>query len=206
MTKLDVEVEIDDEVLDIETIKPLYLKRGPRILVLHAIIWFAATAFIGYAATRNQREAKDGFYLIVIAYGFLTIRLAAKHISISKLVYRPVAKFLIRSTTIFQTVRPGVRLISLALLLVIVILVCIFAIPESELGTSLERLQSFFGIIVIILLLYLSSNDRPHVNFRTVVVGMSINYAIALFVLKTVIGIQVFNLLLLARSSGNSQT
>jgi CNT family concentrative nucleoside transporter len=181
----DLHVENDDS-------KPLYLKRGLRTLACHLLLWILASVYIGYASFRNQRETKDGFFIIIVVYFFFTIRLAALHVSLTRLVYKPIAQFFTKGSGVLNKIRPEVRLMCLAASLVLVILICVFTIPETDVGTSLQRLQSCGGIVVCLGALWLSSDDRRLVNWRTVVVGMTLNYAIALFVLKTDTGIEVF--------------
>lgn len=61
----------------------------------------------------------------------------------------------------------------------------------------MERFIGIFGIIVILGLAYLLSNNRQKINFRTVSVGLALQFFLALVILKTAFGQQLF------QSAGN---
>ncbi len=57
----------------------------------------------------------------------------------------------------------------------------------------LERIVSFFGIIIILLIAYLLSRDRRKISWHTVLWGLGLQLALALFIHKTLIGKEIFN-------------
>ncbi|CAN6674480.1 hypothetical protein TRVA0_054S00716 [Trichomonascus vanleenenianus] len=77
---------------------------------------------------------------------------------------------------------------------VAVILVGTFVTPEYDAGSKRsDRAISFFGCVVAIAGLYLTSKDRSKIVWHTVITGMLLQYIIALFVLRTGCGYDIFN-------------
>ncbi|GBD94134.1 nucleoside permease NupX [bacterium BMS3Abin05] len=56
-----------------------------------------------------------------------------------------------------------------------------------------ERLISFSGIFVLLGIAWLMSNNRKKIHFRTVWVGISLQLIFAVFILKTRVGLMVFD-------------
>lgn len=56
----------------------------------------------------------------------------------------------------------------------------------------MERLTGILGIIIILGIAYLASNNRKAINFRTVGTGLGLQLLFAIFILKVPIGQQIF--------------
>jgi concentrative nucleoside transporter, CNT family len=56
----------------------------------------------------------------------------------------------------------------------------------------MERFTGIFGIALILGIAYLMSNNRKAINYRTVGMGLLLQFALALFILKTSIGNNIF--------------
>lgn len=56
----------------------------------------------------------------------------------------------------------------------------------------MERFTGLLGIVLILGIAYAMSNNRKAINFRTVGVGLALQFGLAVFILKTDIGQQVF--------------
>lgn len=56
----------------------------------------------------------------------------------------------------------------------------------------MDRFIGFIGILVILGIAYAMSNNRKAINFRLVVVGLALQWVIALFILKVEIGRKIF--------------
>ncbi|MCJ1273041.1 hypothetical protein MMC21_000830 [Puttea exsequens] len=80
-----------------------------------------------------------------------------------------------------------------ALLVVAVIVIGTFATAESQDNTRANRAVSLFGLLVLILVLWATSRNRKAVNWHTVIVGMFLQFIIALFVLRSGAGYDIFN-------------
>ena len=75
-----------------------------------------------------------------------------------------------------------------AALTVAVIIVGAFASPESQDNTRENRAVSLFGLAVFIFVFWATSRNRKMINWHTVIVGMLVQFIIALFVLRTKAG------------------
>ncbi len=54
------------------------------------------------------------------------------------------------------------------------------------------KVQAALGIFVFLLIAFLLSKDRKKINYRVVLIGLIIQFAIAIFMLKTAIGVRIF--------------
>ena len=134
-----------------------------------------------------------GWLIPFLIYLALTLRLVFLFVPIT-IITRPMC--FIWS----HTARPFVRLIpdrlripSAALLTIAVILVGSFVSKESQDNTRENRAVSLFGLIVFLFCLWLTSRSHRKVNWHTVIVGMLVQFIIALFVLRTKAGYDIFN-------------
>jgi concentrative nucleoside transporter, CNT family len=59
----------------------------------------------------------------------------------------------------------------------------------------MERFISFIGIVIFFVLAYLLSVDRKSIRWRTVAWGFALQFLFAVFVLRTPIGFQIFNVI-----------
>lgn len=75
-----------------------------------------------------------------------------------------------------------------ALFVIAVMMIGAFGSPESEDNTRANRAVSFFGLGVIIFVMWATSNNRSAVRWHTVIVGMLMQFIIALFVLRSKAG------------------
>jgi CNT family concentrative nucleoside transporter len=88
-----------------------------------------------------------------------------------------------------------------AALCIAVIIVGAFVSEESLDNTRANRAVSLFGMVVFIFGLWITSNNRKMINWHTVIVGMLSQFIVALFVLRTTAGYDIFNFISgLARS------
>jgi len=88
-----------------------------------------------------------------------------------------------------------------AALVIAVFIVGSFATEESVSNTYDNRAVALFGLLVFIGAFWASSNNRSAIKWRTVLVGMLIQFIIALVVLRWSVGYNVFDFISgLARS------
>ncbi|HEX9958014.1 MAG TPA: Na+ dependent nucleoside transporter N-terminal domain-containing protein, partial [Fibrella sp.] len=59
----------------------------------------------------------------------------------------------------------------------------------------MERFTGLLGIVLILGIAFAMSNNRKAINYRTVGVGLALQFGLAVFVLKTDVGQNVFNYL-----------
>lgn len=86
-----------------------------------------------------------------------------------------------------------------ALIVIGVMLVGAFASPESRDNTRANRAVSLFGLAVIIFVMWATSKHRSMIKWHTVIVGMLVQFLVALFVLRSGAGCR-FEMILFARS------
>ena len=80
------------------------------------------------------------------------------------------------------------RTLAGGLLTASVIIIGAFASPTSEDNTRENRAVSLFGLLVFIVVLWATSRNRKAIRWHTVIVGMLMQFVIALFVLRTQVG------------------
>jgi concentrative nucleoside transporter, CNT family len=80
-----------------------------------------------------------------------------------------------------------------AALTIAVIIVGAFASEESQDNTRSNRAVSLFGLVVFLFGFYITSRNRSKIVWHTVIVGMLCQFIIALFVLRTKAGYDIFN-------------
>ncbi|KAJ3075354.1 hypothetical protein HDU98_008438 [Podochytrium sp. JEL0797] len=187
-TKIDREDEFNAEPA-VE--KKLFGKRDKRTVIYHLAIWAVLTAFI--IAVIIKGVGITGYVFAICIYVFISLRLLAQHICISRLVYAPVGKAAdVCFGWIPRTIPQKFMLPGAAVLYFVLIVAVACLSPVSETGTILQRLQSIGGVAFYILVLFACSSNRKAINWRTVVVGLFCQFAVALFVLRTQLGVDIF--------------
>ena len=78
-------------------------------------------------------------------------------------------------------------------LVLAVILLGTFLSPESQDNNYKNRGISLVGLALTYALLYLTSSNRLKIVWRTVIVGLLSQYLLALFVLRTQVGFDIFD-------------
>jgi len=95
------------------------------------------------------------------------------------------------ATTAWLSLRPGRLTGRDAVLLAAALAVALMAFLAARADGSL-RLQSVIGVVLILTLAYAGSVDRRAIHWPTVVWGLGLQLAVAVVVLKTAVGQQVF--------------
>jgi CNT family concentrative nucleoside transporter len=85
------------------------------------------------------------------------------------------------------------RLPAAAFLVIAVILTGAFTINESKENTRKDRAISLLGFVTFIVLVWATSRNRRKVNWQTVIVGILVQFVVALFVLRTTAGYDIFH-------------
>lgn len=74
-----------------------------------------------------------------------------------------------------------------------VIMIGCFVSADTPENTRADRAVSLFGLVVFLFILWLFSRDRSNIVWHTVIVGMLVQFLVALFVLRTQAGYDIFN-------------
>jgi CNT family concentrative nucleoside transporter len=123
----------------------------------------------------------------------ITIRLITFHVSIAPL--KKAMGFLWLTTFVRGTslIPEKWRLPLGALGTIAIFLIGTFTSPQSADNTQGNRAISLFGLLVFIFVFYCTSNNRAAINWHTVIVGMLAQFLLALFVLRSQTGYDIFN-------------
>ena len=98
-------------------------------------------------------------------------------------------------------VPPKWRIPGGAMIVIAAFLVGTFVTEETAGNTRDNRAVSLFGLLVFIGVLWATSRNRKAIQWHTVIVGMMLQYVVALFVLRTGVGFDIFQFISgLARS------
>lgn len=97
------------------------------------------------------------------------------------------------ATPFVNAIPSKLRTPAAAVLVVAVMLIGAFVSEESQDNTRENRAVSLFGLAVLLLGLWLTSRDRKRIVWQTVIVGMLVQFVIAVFVLRSKAGYDIFN-------------
>lgn len=166
--------------------------RRYRIFV-HLAIWCLFTAWwiVGLV---KYRHTSLGWLKPFLVYLAITLRLITFHLSANKYVLRPMA-FVWNNTMVrvYDMIPKKLHQPLAAAGTVVVVLLATFVSEPYEDNTRANRAVSLFGLIVMLALLYVTSRDRKRIQWHTVIGGMLSQFIIALFVLRTQAGYDIFN-------------
>jgi len=65
--------------------------------------------------------------------------------------------------------------------------------PDSQVGNRGMRLRSALGLILFVVILFITSTNRRAIQWRIVIVGISFQFLLGLFILKTPVGLSIFS-------------
>ncbi|KAK7720591.1 hypothetical protein SLS57_005370 [Botryosphaeria dothidea] len=173
-------------------------KRGPvgrfysrfRIF-FHLFIWLFFTGW--WIASLVLHRHDKNWIIPFLLYLCITLRIIFFHVPIT-IVTKPM-HFVWNNTGVrFAALIPEkLRLPLSALLVFAVFLIGTFASEESADNTRGNRAISIVGLLIFIFILWATSRNRKAIVWHTVIVGMLMQYIIALFVLRTTAGYDIFN-------------
>ncbi|KXN69271.1 hypothetical protein CONCODRAFT_75909 [Conidiobolus coronatus NRRL 28638] len=124
-------------------------------------------------------------------YVFVTLKLLFDIVGVS-FVTKPIGSVAGVVSSIFSRFSETVLTIAGAVLTLLLMLLVTFLSPTDENGTLIQRAQSLFGVLIIIFVLYATSANRRAVKWRTVVLGIFLQYVLGIFVLKSQVGYEIF--------------
>jgi CNT family concentrative nucleoside transporter len=94
-----------------------------------------------------------------------------------------------------RTIPEKFRTILGAIIVFSTIMIGSFVPAEHEYNKRSDRAISLFGYLVFTLGLYATSRHQRHINWRSVIVGILVQFVIAIFVLRTTLGKSIFQFL-----------
>ncbi|RAR10238.1 h+ nucleoside cotransporter [Stemphylium lycopersici] len=183
-----------DPEMEAEKRKPWYapsmLYRKFRLPV-HILIgaFFTGWWIAGLIEHRNDKN----WIIPFLFWLAIMIRLITLHIPIT-IVTKPMHWVWANTGTRFANLIPEkLRIPAAGALVIAVMVVGSMASEESEDNTRANRAVSLFGLAVFIFGFYATSRHRNKIVWHTVIVGMLVQFIIALFVLRTKAGYDIFN-------------
>ncbi|TVY30096.1 Solute carrier family 28 member 3 [Lachnellula hyalina] len=188
---------LDSETSVVESEPEGEVSRGRSLLnkykiFLHLAIWLVMTGW-WIAGLVLHRHGKLGWLKPTLLWMAISVRLITLHVS-TKYVTKPIA--FVWVTAIYNPVMMIPEKLRLPLGgagTVAVILVGTFVSEESADNTRSNRAISLFGLVVFIAGFYATSRDRKAIKWQTIIVGMLAQFILALFVLRTTAGYDIFN-------------
>ncbi|TID26639.1 sodium/nucleoside cotransporter 1 /nucleoside cotransporter 1 [Venturia nashicola] len=161
-----------------------------RIFVhLFFLLLFTGWWIAGLVLHRNDKNWIIPFLLWLA----ITIRIITFHVPIT-LVTKPMHWVWKNTGVRVQHLIPEkLRIPAGAALVIAVIIVGAMASPEAADNTRENRAVSLFGLAVFVFGLWATSRNRTKIVWHTVIVGMLVQFIVALFVLRTKAGYDIFN-------------
>lgn len=122
----------------------------------------------------------------------ITLRLIFFHVPIA-IVSKPI-KWTWQHTAVFvyERLPPRARTPLGAFVAIAAVLVGTFVTDESADNNRENRAVSLFGLVVLLFVFWATSKKRTAIQWRTVIGGMLAQYVVALFVLRTTVGYDIF--------------
>ncbi|KAK6465300.1 concentrative nucleoside transporter 2 [Scheffersomyces coipomensis] len=143
-----------------------------------------------------QKKHRHQWLIPTVFWGMIMVRLITWHcrilpwaLSKVKIVWDYVTDI------IYEKLFPQryQRLLVGASITIAVVLLGTFIPSETEYSKRPDRAISFFGCLVAMFCLYATSNNRNKIQWNTVIGGMLMQFIVALFVLRTKCGYDIFN-------------
>ncbi|TVY90516.1 Solute carrier family 28 member [Lachnellula willkommii] len=191
------ELGLDSENSVVESESEGEVSRGRSLLnkykiFLHLAIWLVMTGW-WIAGLVLHRHGSLGWLKPTLLWMAISVRLITLHVS-TKYVTKPIA--FVWVTAVYNPVMmipEKLRLPLGAAGTIAVILVGTFVSEESADNTRSNRAVSLLGLVVFIAGFYATSRDRKAIKWQTIIVGMLAQFILALFVLRTSAGYDIFN-------------
>ncbi|KAK4613993.1 Sodium/nucleoside cotransporter 1 [Fulvia fulva] len=159
-------------------------------IYIHILLWLIATAW--WVASLVLHRDDKNWVVPFLIYLAITLRIITLHTGTSY-VTKPMRWTWRQTGTRVNNMIPAkARLWVGAGVTLAVIIVGSFVSEESADNTRENRAISLFGLVVLIFGLWATSRNRKAINWHTVISGMLIQYIIALFVLRTGAGYDIF--------------
>lgn len=192
--------DIHDSENDTATAEPLSKTQKLKLrfpwyrIAVHVLVGCFFTAW--WLSIIIQKKHRHQWLIPTIFWGMIMVRLISWHTRILKRALRLVQiVWGYACDIIYNKVLPNRvhRLLAGGTITVGVILLGTFVSPESQYSKRKDRVVSFFGLVVAIGGLFLTSRNRTKINWNAVIGGVLMQYIISLFVLRTKCGYDVFN-------------
>ncbi|CAL8582923.1 hypothetical protein XPA_008564 [Xanthoria parietina] len=183
-----------DEDPRTHTFSTFYIKYR---IYFHLFIWLFFTSWwIAGLILHGRKDpigSRTGWLKPFLLWLVITLRMMFFYVPIT-VVTKPM-HFVWNNTAvrIVSFVPDKLKIPAGATIVVGVLLIGGFASPESVDNTRDNRAVSLFGLAVIIFVMWATSKHRKAIKWHTVIVGMLVQFIIALFVLRSGAGYSIFS-------------
>ncbi|KAJ9150268.1 Solute carrier family 28 member 3 [Pleurostoma richardsiae] len=171
------------------TIRRIYADYKP---IFHVAFWMVWTAWWIYGLVFHRHDHL-GWLKPTLLYIGITLRIitlwvpAALVLRAGQLVWKHTA------LRVYSAIPAKLHQPLAAVVTVAVFLIGSMVPKETGQNTRANRAISLFGLVVMIALLYATSRDRRRIPWHTVIGGMLTQFIVAVFVLRTKAGYDIFN-------------
>lgn len=164
-------------------------------IFFHLFLWLFFTGWWIASLVLHHNDALNtstGWLKPFLFYLAISLRLFFFHVPIT-IITKPM-HFVWRNTgpKVASLIPEKLRVPAGALIVIGVMLVGAFASPESRDNTRANRAVSLFGLAVIVLVMWATSKHRSMIKWHTVIVGMLVQFLVAIFVLRSGAGFDIF--------------
>ncbi|ORX64523.1 hypothetical protein K493DRAFT_364895 [Basidiobolus meristosporus CBS 931.73] len=158
-------------------------------------LWFHLLMFLvitGLMIGAWILHGKDSLVLSLL-WAFVSLKLMFYHVT-TRILSKPLGMFFGAIFKVVFAIPEKIRLVLGVLLPVGLIVSVTLALPIQEgHSTRMDRLRSLLGLVIFIGVLFATSNNRKLIPWRTVVVGVLLQFLLGLFILKTSVGYDIFS-------------
>ncbi|KAF8952623.1 hypothetical protein BGZ46_003430 [Entomortierella lignicola] len=169
--------------------KILGLNASTYTWIKHIITWSLFTAFLVVAVVLKKNGPIS---VIAVAYGFYTLYIIACHTPEGTFA-KPANDIWNAGATMLLRIPAKIRKpVGYAIFPIAMILTAVVR-DDNETGTRVQRVISLCGLLVSVLVLYITSRNRKIIHWPTVAVGIGLQFLLGVFVIRTYIGQTIFS-------------
>lgn len=143
-----------------------------------------------------QDKHRHEWLIPTVLWGMIMVRLISWNCGILKWIFRQIKTVWEFFTNFVYTKllpQRQLRLIAGAVITIGVMMLGTFIPSETEYSLRKDRAVSFFGVVVAIFGLYITSKNKSKIQWNSVIGGMLMQFIIAIFVMRTKAGFDIFN-------------
>ncbi|ORX78823.1 hypothetical protein K493DRAFT_321150 [Basidiobolus meristosporus CBS 931.73] len=158
-------------------------------------LWFHLLMFLiitGLMIAAWVLHGKDTLVLSLL-WAFISLKLMFYHVT-TRILSKPLGMFFGVIFKVVSAIPEKLRMILGVILPIAFIVAVTLALPaDAGHSSRLDRLRSLLGLVVFLSLLFATSSNRKIIPWRTVVVGVLLQFLLGLFILKTSVGYDIFS-------------
>ncbi|PSR82113.1 Na+ dependent nucleoside transporter C-terminus-domain-containing protein [Coniella lustricola] len=180
------------------SLKKIYLQCR---LPIHFLVWAVWTAWWVFGLVHYRNSNDLGWLKPTLVYICITLRILTLWMP-ARVFFRPIELVWHHTALrVYTVVPPRLHQPCAALASVAIVLTAVLAPPDNTSSSSsggnentrANRAISLFGLAVMVALLTATSRDWRRIPWHTVIGGMLGQFLVALFVLRTHVGYEVFS-------------